>query len=85
MPLSLSNKSILIAQSDIRAMTLECTRLGGINLAQGVCDTEVLLPVRQGVQKGMDAGFNIYKRFDGIAILHEVIAKKMADHNGIHV
>jgi len=44
MPLSLSKKSSLIAQSEIRAMTLECARIGGINLAQGVFDTEVLLP-----------------------------------------
>ncbi len=83
MPLSLSKKASLIAQSDIRAMTLECTRLGGINLAQGVCDTEVPLPVRQGVQKGMEAGFNTYTRFDGLAILREAIARKMADYNGL--
>ena len=38
MSLSLSNKSSLIAQSEIRAMTLECARVGGINLAQGVDD-----------------------------------------------
>jgi len=44
MSLSLSNKSSLIAQSEIRAMTLECARVGGINLAQGVCDTELPLP-----------------------------------------
>ena len=36
-------------------MTIECARVGSINLAQGVCDTEVPLPVRQGVQKGMEA------------------------------
>ncbi|HBI23877.1 MAG TPA: hypothetical protein DDX84_06710 [Nitrospiraceae bacterium] len=45
MPLSLSKKSSFIAQSDIRVMTLECARVGGINLAQCVCDTEVLLSV----------------------------------------
>ena len=44
MSLSLSKKSSLIAQSEIRAMTLECARVGGINPAQGVCDTEVPLP-----------------------------------------
>ena len=41
MPLSLSKKSSLFAQSEIRTMMLECARVGGINLAQGVCDTEV--------------------------------------------
>ena len=67
MALSLSKKSSLIAQSEIRAMTIACAKIGGINLAQGVCDTEVPLPVRQGVQKGMDTGFNSYTRFDGLA------------------
>ena len=43
MLLSLSKKASLIAQSEIRAMTLECARVGGINLAQGVCDTELPL------------------------------------------
>lgn len=46
-------KSSLIAQSEIRAMMLECARVGGINLAQGVCDTEVPLPVRTGAQEAI--------------------------------
>jgi aminotransferase len=32
-------------QSEIRAMTTECDRIVGINLAQGVCDTPVPAPV----------------------------------------
>ena len=55
MPLSLSKRASLIAQSEIRAMTIACAKIGGINLAQGVCDTEVPLPVRRGVQKGVEA------------------------------
>ena len=50
MSLSLSKKSSLIAQSEIRAMMLECARVGGINLAQGVCDTEVPSPIQIGSQ-----------------------------------
>ena len=34
MPLSLSKKSSLIAQSEIWAMTLACARIGVINLVQ---------------------------------------------------
>ena len=60
MSLSLSNKSSLIAQSEIRAMTLEFARVGGINLAQGGCDTELPLPVGQGAKEAIDAG--IYRR-----------------------
>lgn len=29
-------------------MSIECDRVGGINLSQGVCDTEVPFPVREG-------------------------------------
>ena len=74
MSLSLSKKSSLIAQSEIRAMTLECTRVGGINLAQGVCDTEVPLPVGQGVKEAIDAGINSYTRYDGLKELRYAVA-----------
>ena len=43
MPLSLSKKATLIAQSEIRTMTIACAKIGRINLAQGVCDTEAPL------------------------------------------
>ena len=39
--LHLSEISPHVIQSEIRAMTQECDRMGGVNLAQGVCDTEV--------------------------------------------
>src|SRR3989338_7655321 len=83
MPISLSKKSSLIAQSEIRAMTLECARVGGINLAQGVCDTELPLPVGQGAKEAIDAGINSYTRYDGLKELRYAIANKMKDYNGI--
>ena len=36
-------------------MTLECARIGGINLAQGVCDAELPLPVGQGAKEAITA------------------------------
>ncbi len=39
--LRLSDISPLIIQSEIRSMSVECDRVGGINLAQGICDTEL--------------------------------------------
>jgi aminotransferase len=83
MSLSLSKKSSLIAQSEIRAMTLECARIGGINLAQGVCDTEVPLPVRTGAKEAIDAGINSYTRYDGLKEIRYAIAQKMLEYNGI--
>ncbi len=55
MPLSLSKRADFITQAEIRVMTIECEKVGGINLAQGVCDTEVPLAVRRGAQAAMDA------------------------------
>ena len=83
MPLSLSKKASLIAQSEIQAMTLACARVGGINLAQGVCDTELPLPVGQGAKDAIDAGINSYTRYDGLKELRYAIANKMKDYNGI--
>ena len=46
--LSLSELAPRVVQSEIRAMTAECDRMGGVNLAQGVCDTEVPAVVMEG-------------------------------------
>jgi aminotransferase len=81
--MSYGNRAALIAQSEIRAMSIECEKVGGINLAQGVCDTEVPLVVRKGAQNAIDAGVNTYTRFDGITKLRDAIAWKMAEYNSI--
>jgi aminotransferase len=81
--LSLSKKAALVTQSDIRAMSIESDRIGGINLSQGVCDTEVPLPVLRDAQRAIEEGMNSYTRFDGLPELREAIALKMRDYNGI--
>ncbi len=85
MALTLSNRSESIVQAEIRVMTLECNRAGGINLAQGVCDTGVPLPVIQGARDAMDAGINSYTRYDGLDELRRAIAGKLDSYNGILV
>jgi len=83
--LSLSDLAPRALQSEIRAMTMECDRIGGVNLAQGVCDTEVPAPVSEGAIAAIHAGHNIYTRLDGIARLRKAIADKMRWFNGIAV
>lgn len=73
-----------LVQSEIRAMTVECERVGGVNLAQGVCDTEVPRPVAERAIEAIAQGHNIYTRLDGITPLREAIAARVARHNGIH-
>src|SRR5580700_7695363 len=83
--LKLSELAPRALQSEIRAMTMECDRIGGVNLAQGVCDTEVPAPVSEGAIAAIHAGHNIYTRLDGIARLRKAIADKMRWFNGIAV
>jgi aminotransferase len=80
---SFSRRAEGITQAEIRVMTIECERAGGLNLAQGVCDTEVPLPVRRGAQAAIDQGVNSYTRYDGLAELRQAIARKMREYNGI--
>ncbi len=83
MPRQISNRAERIVQAEIRSMSIECERVGGINLAQGVCDTELPLPVGQGAKEAIDAGINSYTRYDGLKELRYAIANKMKDYNGI--
>ena len=70
-----------IVQSEIRVMSVECEKVRGVNLAQGICDTEVPPPVRRGAEAAIEGGFNSYTRLDGIANLRRAIARKMRDYN----
>src|SRR3954469_21711730 len=83
--LGLSRIAADIAQSEIRVMSVECERVHGVNLAQGVCDTEVPAPVRQAAIAAIESGANQYTRLDGIPGLREAIARKMHDYNGLKV
>src|SRR5580698_1498065 len=64
-------------------MTTECDRMGGINLAQGVCDTPVPQIVETAAAQAMRDGQNIYTRCDGIARLREAIAAKQQRDYGL--
>ncbi len=83
MAIGLSQRAERITQAEIRVMTLECEKLGGINLAQGVCDTGVPPPVRSGAKIAIDEGINSYTRFDGLAELRQAIAVKLREFNRI--
>jgi aminotransferase len=81
--LALSELAPGVMQSEIRAMTTECDRIGGINLAQGVCDTPVPAPVEAEAHAAIRAGHNIYTRLDGIARLRTAIAAKQQRDYGL--
>lgn len=78
-----ARRTSFLEQSEIRNMTIECTRRGGINLSQGVCDTPVPEAVRRAAQAAIDDGYNIYTRYDGLPELRSALARKLAEHNGL--
>jgi aminotransferase len=81
--LALSELAPATFQSEIRAMTTLCDQMGGINLAQGVCDTPVPAVVEAAAVEAMRSGYNIYTRCDGIARLRQAIAKKQQRDYGL--
>ena len=85
MSLQLSSRHEWVMQSEIRNMSIECDRVGGINLSQGVCDTEVPFDVRRGAQEAIDQGVNTYTRYDGLPELREAIAAKQHRFTGLAV
>jgi aminotransferase len=81
--LALSALAPATFQSEIRAMTTLCDQMGGINLAQGVCDTPVPALIEAAAIEAMHTGHNIYTRCDGIARLRQAIAKKQQRDYGL--
>lgn len=71
-----------LMQSEIRNMSIECDKVNGINLSQGVCDLPLAPVLQQGVDDAMAMGFNHYTRYDGIDFLREQIARKAKNFNG---
>jgi aminotransferase len=85
MGIKLSKRHEWVMQSEIRNMSIECDRLNGINLSQGVCDTEVPIEVRRGAHEAIEQGINSYTRYDGLIELREAIAFKQKVFNGLEV
>jgi aminotransferase len=83
--LVLSELAPRMVQSEIRAMSVESDRVGGVNLAQGVCDTEVPQVVAEAANAAIRDGHNIYTRLDGIARLRRAIAEKTERMQGMVV
>ncbi len=85
MTLSLSARTDSITQAEIRVMTIECEKVGGVNLAQGVCDLGVPREVVEGTIAAIAQGYNSYTRYDGLPELRQAIAGKLLRFNGIEV
>lgn len=74
-----------LVQSDIRRMSRECERVGGINLGQGICDLPSIPELVDGACDAIHASKSTYSKFEGIDILRERIAAKIERFNGFRV
>lgn len=83
MKISMSNRSILLAQSEIRNMSIECDTLVGINLSQGISNLPLSSIIKNGSLDAIEKGINYYTRYDGVQELREAIALKANLYNKI--
>ena len=72
-----------LAQSDIRRMTRECERVGGINLGQGICDLPTPPLVRDGAIAAIRENRSTYSFAEGARELREAISRKLQRDNGL--
>lgn len=78
-----SDRTRHLTQSEIRRMTRECTRVGGINLGQGICDLPTPPEILEATSQAVLADKSVYSKFEGIDALREQIAKKAREFNKI--
>lgn len=82
--LRINQRMAELGHSEIRAMTQACVAAGGLNMAQGVCDTPVPPVVLKAAAEAMARGKNTYSRYDGLPELREALARKLSRDNDIH-
>jgi aminotransferase len=85
MSLTISKRLEWVKQSEIRNMSIECDKFGGINLSQGVCDLAVPDIVAKGAKQAIDDGINSYTRYDGLDELRGAIAQRQEAFSGLKV
>src|SRR5260370_12483578 len=72
-----------LVQSDIRRMTRECERVGGITLGQGICDLPTPPLVRDGAIAAIRENRSVYSFAEGARELRDAIARKLQRDNGL--
>lgn len=78
-----SDRVKLIPEADIRQMTLECQKVGGINLSQGVCDLPTPPEILKAASDAVMADKSVYAPAAGIPELRQAILKKVRNQNKI--
>ena len=79
----MSNRFSFLKKSEIREMSIECDKVGGINLSQGICDFPLIDELKNAALEAMEEGYNHYTRHDGEYILRKAISDKARRYNKI--
>ena len=85
MSMRLSSRHEWVKRSELRSMSVECEKVGGVNLSQGVCDLTIPLAVRRAAKDAIDNGPNSYSRHDGTAALRNAVAMWYQRRAGLDV
>ena len=72
-----------LVQSDIRRLTIECEKVGGINLGQGICDLPTHPLVAEGAIAAIKANQATYTHAMGLIELRRKISQKLQEFNGL--
>ena len=83
--MQLSSRHEWVKQSELRSMSVECEKVGGVNLSQGVCDLAIPEPVRRAAKHAIDNGPNSYSRHDGTRTLRNAVAAHYQRRAGLDV
>lgn len=83
--MQLSSRHEWVKRSELRSMSVECEKVGGVNLSQGVCDLAIPEPVRRAAKQAIDNGPNSYSRHDGTRTLRNAVAAHYQRRAGLDV
>ena len=81
--LRLSQRMRDLTQSDIRRLTLECERVGGVNLGQSICDLPTIPELKPGLARAVEENRSTYSRYDGVGELRTAVADRLSRKNGV--
>jgi aminotransferase len=80
-----SDRTAVLGQSEIRAISKRINAVNGINLGQGICDMPAPEPVREAAKRAIDEHRSIYSHHAGIEELRRGILAKAQSYNRIPV
>jgi aminotransferase len=83
--MKLSSRHEWVQRSELRSMSVECEKVDGVNLSQGVCDLTIPAPVREAAKQAIDEGPNSYSRHDGTAALRQAVAENYRRRAGLDI